>query len=240
MTHSMTAVAALIAAAGFAGAVQAQSMTPTGTSPTQNMQSTQYTGQNPTQPYGGQYNPYAAQQTQPQANSNQWNGAQQPQANPQWNAAQRPSTAGTANRNQAQQNSMQRPATMPPAGMQSRQDEVRQAQQQLAAEGLYRGADDGVIGRQTRRAVARFQRQNGLRVTGSLDEETLSQLNGASPQGYGATAGQPTAQPQPMGTTPTYQAPNTGAYNTNPGSHNRTPGSYNSAGTTQGYQPPQR
>ena len=233
--RSMTAVVALVAAAGFAGAAQAQSLTPTGTSPTQNMQSTQYTGQNPTQPYGGQYNPYAAQ-PQPQPNNAQSNAAQQRQANPQWNAAQQQSTPGTANWNQPQQPGMQRPGMasqagmLPPAGGQIAGNEVRQAQEMLREQGLYRGRADGVIGSSTKRAIAQFQRRNGLPVTGSLDEATLSGLNGQSPQGYGTSA----AQAQPIAAPRMNQAPSAGAYNPNTGA-------YNTAGTNaQGYPPPQR
>ena len=215
MKQSMTAIAAIIATAGLAGAVQAQSMTPPGTSPSQTMQSTQYTGQNPSQPYGAQYNPYTAQQ-------------QQPAANPQWNASQQAPAAGTANWNEAQQRQATAPQTgMPPsAGGPVTRDTVREAQGQLREQGLYRGADDGVIGRGTRRAIAQFQRRNGLPATGRLDEQTLGQLGGGSPQGYGASAGQPIAPGQPMPQQPTAQgqpmggaatAPNTGAYNPQPG-----------------------
>ncbi|HEX3538405.1 MAG TPA: peptidoglycan-binding domain-containing protein [Stellaceae bacterium] len=215
MKQSMTAIAAIIAAAGFAGAAQAQSMTPPGTSPSQTLQSTQYTGQNPSQPYGAQYNPYAAQQQ---------------------------SAPGTANWNQAPQNGpQQRQAMVPQSGMpesaggQTSRDAVRQAQEQLREQGLYRGADDGVIGSGTRRALARFQRRNGLRVTGSLDEQTLSRLSGSSPQGYGATAGQAAAPMQPTGNPATSQAPTTGAYS--PNAANSYPaGGYN----PQGNPPTQR
>ena len=233
MKHSMTAIAAIIGAAGFAPAVQAQSMTPPGTPPSQSMQSTQYTGQNPSQPYGAQYTPYAAQQ-QPTANT-QWNASQQPAPGAaNWNQTQQQPASAAANWNQAQQNGMQqRHAMAPQAGMQQpaggqiSRDMVRQAQEQLREQGLYRGADDGVIGSGTRRAVAQFQRRNGLPVTGSLDETTLSRLSGPSPQGYGASVGQPMSQ-QPI---PQAQAPNAnlGTYNANTGTN--AAGAYNSQGT---------
>ena len=233
MKHSMTAIAVVIATAGLAGAVQAQSMTPPGTSPSQSMQSTQYTGQNPSQPYGAQYNPYAAQQ-QPTANT-QWNASQQPPASAtNWNQTQQQPPSGAANWNQAQQNSMQqRQAMAPQAGMhqpasgQISRDMVRQAQEQLREQGLYRGADDGVIGSSTKRSISQFQRRNGLPMTGSLDEATLSRLVGPSGQGYGASAGQTSAAAQPM----MNQAPNTGAYNP-------SAGGYNTAGATPHGNPP--
>jgi hypothetical protein len=229
MKQSMTAIAAIIAVAGFAGAAQAQSMTPPGTSPSQTLQSTQYTGQNPSQPYGAQYNPYAAQQ--------------QPPANTPSSAAQQQPAPGTANWNQAPPNGTQQRQAMgsqsgmpEPAGGQISRGAVRQAQEQLREQGLYRGADDGVIGSGTRRAVAQFQRRNGLRATGSLDEETLSRLSGSSaPQGYGATAGQAPAPMQPSGNPATSQAPTSGAYNPNAAS-SYPAGGYNPQGT----QPTQR
>jgi hypothetical protein len=210
------------------------------------MQSTQYTGQNPSPPSAPQYDPYAAQQ---QPGNPQWNAAQQQQNNPQWNAGQQPAP-GTANWNQAQQNGMQRPAMAPSpnaTAMQQSgggrgfwsqnisQDTVRQAQQQLRAQGLYRGSDDGVIGSSTKRSISQFQRRNGLPVTGSLDEATLNRLGGPSGQGYGASAGQPSASAQPMGAPPMNQAPNTGANNPSAGAYNNTTGI-----TPQGNPPMQR
>ncbi|HET9368572.1 MAG TPA: peptidoglycan-binding domain-containing protein [Candidatus Udaeobacter sp.] len=53
---------------------------------------------------------------------------------------------------------------------------VAAAQQQLAREGYYRGQIDGVVGPETRRAVARYQSSHGLRVTGALTADTLEAL----------------------------------------------------------------
>jgi hypothetical protein len=53
---------------------------------------------------------------------------------------------------------------------------VAAAQQRLAREGYYRGQIDGVIGPETRRAVARYQSSHGLRVTGALTADTLEAL----------------------------------------------------------------
>ena len=50
------------------------------------------------------------------------------------------------------------------------------AQDQLARQGYYRGKVDGVLGPQTRRALARYQSNHGLRVTGYLTTETLQAL----------------------------------------------------------------
>ncbi|PYL55144.1 MAG: hypothetical protein DMF29_03955 [Verrucomicrobia bacterium] len=53
---------------------------------------------------------------------------------------------------------------------------VAAAQQQLAREGYYRGQIDGVLGPETRAAIAQFQTNHGLRVTGALTTDTLGAL----------------------------------------------------------------
>jgi len=53
---------------------------------------------------------------------------------------------------------------------------VAAAQERLAQQGYYRGQVDGVFGGETRRAVARYQTNHGLRVTGSLTTDTLQAL----------------------------------------------------------------
>ena len=53
---------------------------------------------------------------------------------------------------------------------------VAAAQEQLARQGYYRGEIDGVFGPQTRRAIMRYQSAHGLRVTGSLNTDTLRAL----------------------------------------------------------------
>ena len=49
-------------------------------------------------------------------------------------------------------------------------------QRALRREGYYRGAIDGLIGPQTRAALARYQRDNGLYVTRRIDGPTLAAL----------------------------------------------------------------
>jgi peptidoglycan hydrolase-like protein with peptidoglycan-binding domain len=80
------------------------------------------------------------------------------------------------------------------------QSEVRQAQQKLQEQGFYKGTIDGLVGPETQRAVAQFQRQNGLDVTVTLDEPTMDKLLGNAgmgqgstlpPQGYGQTTTAP-------------------------------------------------
>jgi len=55
-------------------------------------------------------------------------------------------------------------------------DTVEAAQRELKAEGLYHGAIDGRIGRDTQAAVRRFQQQNGLKTNAVLDQDTLQRL----------------------------------------------------------------
>jgi peptidoglycan hydrolase-like protein with peptidoglycan-binding domain len=153
MKHSLTAVLAIVSAAGLAGIAQAQTTT---TSPaaapapgvettapgTQDQSSTA-----PASPSAAQSTPSAAQPT---------TAATAPKAAPQANL-QQSSANDFWSRNLSQ-------------------DEVRQAQQQLAAQGLYRGPVDGLAGPEMQRALTRFQQQNGLRRTATLDPDTMNRL----------------------------------------------------------------
>jgi len=56
------------------------------------------------------------------------------------------------------------------------QETQMRAQNRLSKLGYYRGPIDGVMGEGTRKAISRFQRDSGLRVTGSLTGPTLSAL----------------------------------------------------------------
>jgi len=53
---------------------------------------------------------------------------------------------------------------------------VATAQEQLARQGYYRGEIDGVLGPETRRAIARYQSNHGLGATGNLTTDTLQAL----------------------------------------------------------------
>jgi len=83
-------------------------------------------------------------------------------------------------------------------------NEVRQAQQQLRDQGLYRGPIDGVMGRETKQALGQFQKKNGLSQTATLDQPTMDKLLGNASAGQGSST-QPTvyhgtgstANPQP-------------------------------------------
>jgi hypothetical protein len=49
-------------------------------------------------------------------------------------------------------------------------------QRKLAATGYYDGAVDGVMGDGTRRAIRNYERDNGLRVDGRIDDQLLSTM----------------------------------------------------------------
>jgi len=51
-----------------------------------------------------------------------------------------------------------------------------QVQQNLAHDGYYNGPIDGVVGPGTSAAIADYQRDNGLRVTGSIDRPLLRSM----------------------------------------------------------------
>jgi len=68
-------------------------------------------------------------------------------------------------------------------------DQVKQAQLQLQAAGLYNGPTDGMMDPDTRAGLARFQQQNGLRATQTLDQQTLARLNAnQATTGFGSSA----------------------------------------------------
>ena len=143
MKHSLTAVLAIVSAAGLAGIAQAQTTAPSAATPAPGAEGT-------------------APSTQSQSQSSAAPAA------PSSTQAAAPTTAPQANMQQSSAN-----------GFWSRnlsQDEVRQAQQQLAAQGLYRGPVDGLAGAEMQRALIRFQQQNGLRQTATLDQDTMNRL----------------------------------------------------------------
>jgi peptidoglycan hydrolase-like protein with peptidoglycan-binding domain len=55
-------------------------------------------------------------------------------------------------------------------------DDIRQAQRELRAQGFYKGPIDGAVNEGTRRALTQYQKQNGLGQTGSLDQATMRRL----------------------------------------------------------------
>lgn len=53
---------------------------------------------------------------------------------------------------------------------------VAQVQTRLARAGLYRGAIDGVMGPETRRAIRAYQRSNGLRANGTISNSLIATM----------------------------------------------------------------
>ena len=78
-----------------------------------------------------------------------------------------------------QANAWNRHAAMHSSGMHMSRAEITDVQQKLQADNLYSGKIDGMLGPQTRRAIADYQKQNGLRVTANLDRQTRDSLLGA-------------------------------------------------------------
>jgi len=66
--------------------------------------------------------------------------------------------------------------------------EVRQAQQKLQQDHLYRGTIDGRVGPEMQQALQQYQQKNGLPVTATLDQGTLNSL-------LGVDAGQSSSMP---------------------------------------------
>jgi len=118
------------------------------------------------------------------------NGAQTPQANSQTNQ----NREYEGHMNQAQTNQSMQPASP---------TDIRQAQQQLKSEGLYRGRVDGVMGPEMQSALGQFQRQQGLPETSQLDQQTLGRLNGGGSVGSTNTTGARPMTAQPTGATQT-------------------------------------
>jgi hypothetical protein len=74
-----------------------------------------------------------------------------------------------------------------PAANLSKQD-IRQTQLELRHSGLYNGPLDGVIGPQTRQALVRFQKDNGLEQTATLDALTMAAMFGNIGTSQGSTS----------------------------------------------------
>ena len=65
--------------------------------------------------------------------------------------------------------------------------EIREAQQQLRNQGLYRGRIDGILGPETKQALGLFQKNNGLSQTATLDQQTMDKLLGNAGVGQGSS-----------------------------------------------------
>lgn len=66
-------------------------------------------------------------------------------------------------------------------------DDIRWAQLELRNMGLYNGSLDGVVGPETKHALAEFQKSNGLEPTAKLDQQTADALLDDSGVGQGSS-----------------------------------------------------
>jgi peptidoglycan hydrolase-like protein with peptidoglycan-binding domain len=81
---------------------------------------------------------------------------------------------------------------------------VRDAQHELQREGLYHGQIDGVLGPETKQAIAAYQAREGLQQTATLDQDTVERMNLAP--GVGRTAARERTTTGSGGTTPMLSA----------------------------------
>ena len=77
-------------------------------------------------------------------------------------------------------------------------DDIRWAQVELYNLGLYNGSLDGAVGPETKRALLRFQKSNGLERTATLDQQTADVLIGNSGIGQGSSIPPKGARAAPM------------------------------------------
>jgi putative peptidoglycan binding protein len=196
MKFTPTVPLALALAAGIAGTAAAQTPATPGAAPNSPQTlATPTTQPGPTAQPGINYG-----QTQPnytQTDPSLPAGAGMPGA-----TTMGTSTMGTSTMGQGQTSSA-------PADRQnSSADQVRTAQEQLQAAGLYAGPVDGLMDPDTRAAIARFQQQNGMQRSGMLDQATLDRLmanrtSGSGSGAPGASLAAPNANPgtttAPMG-----------------------------------------
>lgn len=63
-------------------------------------------------------------------------------------------------------------------------DTIRQVQQTLQQQGMYRARVDGVWGPQTEAAVRSYQQKNNLNASGQLDQQTMASLTQGNGQSY--------------------------------------------------------
>jgi peptidoglycan hydrolase-like protein with peptidoglycan-binding domain len=116
------------------------------------------------------------------------------------------------------------------------QSEVMRAQQALKDKGLYNGQVDGKMGPQTRTAISQFQRQNGLKQSAQLDQQTLGDLsNGGGTNSSGSPRGNSAGAAGSRDSVPG-NAP--GASGASEGGSGASSGGLNGSGATNGGMPP--
>lgn len=97
--------------------------------------------------------------------------------------------SGSSRTSSATAGSSYTPPPPPPQQAEAQQavtpDTIRQVQQALQQQNMYRGQIDGVWGPRTQAAVRQYQQKNNLGSSGQLDQQTLSSLNVGGGQNYG-------------------------------------------------------
>ena len=81
-------------------------------------------------------------------------------------------------------------------------DDVRWAQVELRNLGLYNDSLDGVIGPEMKRALAEYQKANGLKQTATLDQQTADALIGDTGIGQGSSVPPKAPGARPMTNSP--------------------------------------
>ncbi len=84
---------------------------------------------------------------------------------------QGPGTSTAANGAQTKASSKRGPVFRPT------KDQIRQVQSMLKTKGLYAGEASGTYNNETRAGIKSFQKDNGLRETGTLNRATLEKMN---------------------------------------------------------------
>ena len=108
-------------------------------------------------------------------------------------------------------------------------DNIKQAQEALQSQGLYKGQVDGKWGPQTRHAVAQFQKEKGLKQTAQLDQRTMNDLQNGSTSGSDNMSSSPSGS---MNSGPNSGAPmNSGSMSGGSGNMSVGPGAANGAAT---------
>jgi peptidoglycan hydrolase-like protein with peptidoglycan-binding domain len=123
-------------------------------------------------------------------------------AMPQAGTAAQPTTPSASGSTDANQPYAAGATPSMPAAANFTQSDIRQAQEKLRQNNLYRGKIDGLVGPEMRQALQQYQQKNGLPVTATLDQTTMNSLLGTDVgQGSSTPPGLPsgTASPNDAG-----------------------------------------
>ena len=94
-------------------------------------------------------------------------------------AAAKPAAKAAHKMHMAKQDTTQKPAAKPAAKPTWTKEQIKEAQAGLIKAGLYKGDTSGVMNAATRKALRAYQKQNKMRVTGTLSDSVLAKLRGS-------------------------------------------------------------